>query len=85
MFIISDYTINLIGYRSKYHPCEIEEGTRGSRLTTRAYYLTVLWLATACALGRSRPLIRWRNVPSLLLLCTGMRSLLAESSRATTE
>jgi hypothetical protein len=38
MFIISNYTINLIGYRSKYHPCEIEAATMGSRLTTRAYY-----------------------------------------------
>jgi len=42
MFIISNYTINLIGYRGKYHPCEIEAATMGSRLTTRAYYLIVL-------------------------------------------
>ena len=42
MFIISNYTINLIGYPGKYHPCEIEAATMGRRLTTRAYYLIVL-------------------------------------------
>ena len=42
MFIISNYTINLIGYPGKYHPCEIEVSTMSSRLTTRAYYLIVL-------------------------------------------
>jgi hypothetical protein len=42
MFIISNYTINLIGYPGKYHACEIEAATMGSRLTTRAYYLIVL-------------------------------------------
>src|SRR5215208_3890791 len=41
MFIISNYTINLIGYRGKYHPCEIEAATMGSRLTTCVYYLIV--------------------------------------------
>jgi hypothetical protein len=43
MFIISNYTINPIGYPGKYHACEIEAATMGSRLTTRAYYLIVLW------------------------------------------
>ena len=43
MFIISNYTIDFIGYPDKYHPYEIEAATMGSRLTTRAYYLTVLW------------------------------------------
>lgn len=42
MFIISNYTINLIGYPGKYHPCDIEAATRGSRRTTRAYYLIAL-------------------------------------------
>jgi len=42
MFIISNYTINPIGYPGKYHACEIEAATKGSRLTTRAYYLIVL-------------------------------------------
>jgi hypothetical protein len=42
MFIISNYTINLISYRGKYHPCEIEAATMGSRLTTRAYYLIII-------------------------------------------
>ena len=34
MFIISNNTINFIGYSSNYHPCEIEVATIGSRLTT---------------------------------------------------
>ena len=42
MFITSNYTINLIGYRGKYHPCEMEAATMGSRLTRCAYYLIVL-------------------------------------------
>jgi hypothetical protein len=42
MFIISNYTINLSGYRGKYHPFEIEAATMGSRLTTHAHYLIVL-------------------------------------------
>src|SRR5215217_8342082 len=42
MFIISNYTINLIGYPGKYHPCEMEAATMGSRLTMPAYYLIVL-------------------------------------------
>ena len=42
MFIISNYTINLIGYPGKYHPCEIEAATMGSRLTPRTYYVMVL-------------------------------------------
>ena len=42
MFIISNYTINLIGYPGKYHACEIEAATKGSSLTTPAYYLVVL-------------------------------------------
>jgi len=43
MFIISNYTINPIGYPGKYHPYEIEAATMGSRLTARAYYLIILW------------------------------------------
>jgi hypothetical protein len=42
MFIISNYTINPIGYPGKYHPCEMEAATMGSRLSTPAYYLVVL-------------------------------------------
>lgn len=42
MFIISNYTINFIGYPDKYRPYEIEAATMGSRLTTRAYYLMIL-------------------------------------------
>jgi hypothetical protein len=42
MFIISNYTINLIGYAGKYHPCEIEAATMSSRLIMRAHYLIVL-------------------------------------------
>jgi hypothetical protein len=33
MFSISNYTINFIGYPSKYHSPEIERATMGSRLT----------------------------------------------------
>jgi hypothetical protein len=42
MFIISNYTINLIGYPGKYHPCAMEAATMGSRLTMPAYYLIAL-------------------------------------------
>jgi hypothetical protein len=36
MIIISNYTINFIGYPSKYHSPEIEGATMGSRLTRLA-------------------------------------------------
>jgi hypothetical protein len=67
MSIISNYTINFIGYSRQYHPCEIEAATIGSRLTTRILLHGSRRLPQR-ALKRSRPLIRLGHVPIALLL-----------------
>jgi hypothetical protein len=70
MFIISNYTINFIGYPDKYHPYEIEAATMGSRLTTRAYYLMVLEARNSVCSREIATSESLTNVPSSLLFST---------------
>jgi|SRR5215216_2504215 len=78
MFIISNYTINLIAYRGKYHPCVIEAATMGSRLTTCAYYLIVLGVGhSVCSREIASSDSLTNRAQSSSALCKGMRSLIA--------
>jgi hypothetical protein len=86
IFIISNYTINFIGYPGKYHLCEIEAATMGSRLTTRAYYVMVLEARhSVCSREIASSDSLTKRAQSSSVLCKGIRSLIAESSRAATE
>jgi hypothetical protein len=86
MFIISNYTINFIGYPGKYHPCEIEAATMGSRLTPRTYYVMVLEARhSVCSREIASSDSLTKRAQSSSVLCKGMRSFMAESSRAATE
>jgi hypothetical protein len=86
MFIIPNYTINFIGYPGKCHPCEIEAATTGRRLTTRAYYVMVLEARqSVCSREIASSDSLTKRAQSSSVLCKGIRSLIAESSRAATE
>ena len=86
LFIISNYTINFIGYPGKYHPCEIEAATMGSRLATRAYYRMVLEARhSVCSREIASSDSLTKRAQSSSVLCKGMRSFMADSSRAATE
>jgi len=86
MFIMSNYTINFIGYPGKYHPCEIEAATMGSRLSPRAYYLMVLEARlSVCSREIASSHSLTKRAQSSSVFCKGMRSFMAESSRAATE